>query len=108
MWQEILQRNNLNPVELRDVRYDQIVHLVSWRKMVVEDGGWRFLYWIKVSTAVDAKAYYSRDNNKDRTEEIPEAAELDRKTRDVNNEMDSKFFKVIETILIRRGMDIRT
>ncbi|KRY09434.1 hypothetical protein T12_1611, partial [Trichinella patagoniensis] len=28
-WEEILRRNNLNPIVLRDQRYNQIVHLVS-------------------------------------------------------------------------------
>lgn len=29
-WQTLLDNNNWNNVSLRDARYDQVIHLVSW------------------------------------------------------------------------------
>lgn len=99
LWQLILQRNNLNSVEIRDCRYNQVVHL---------------------TTAADgAEKYYSLANNTARSEGIKEAIERDRITRNawvghpyfdvVDNQntqtFDDKMKKLIQIICDRIGVD---
>jgi len=57
-WEEILDKNSLNEVDIRDNRYDQVVHLVS--------------------AAIGAEDHYTRSNNKTRTEDIELAQTNDR------------------------------
>jgi len=57
-WEEILDKNSLNEVDIRDNRYDQVVHLVS--------------------AAIGAEEHYTRSNNKTRTEDIELAQTNDR------------------------------
>lgn len=57
-WEGILEKNSLNEVDIRDNRYDQVVHLVS--------------------AANGAEEHYTRSNNKSRTEDIDLAKTNDR------------------------------
>jgi len=57
-WEGILEKNSLNEVDIRDNRYDQVVHLVS--------------------AANGAEEHYTRSNNKTRTEDIELAKTNDR------------------------------
>ncbi|KRZ80438.1 hypothetical protein T10_4534 [Trichinella papuae] len=61
-WEEILRRNNLNPISLRDQRYNQIVHLVS--------------------AAVGAENFYHCSTAL-RLESLEEAREVEHRTRHV-------------------------
>ncbi|KRX26594.1 hypothetical protein T07_14836 [Trichinella nelsoni] len=61
-WEEILRRNNLNPIALRDQRYNQIVHLVS--------------------AAVGAENFYHCSTAL-RLESLEEAREVEHRTRHV-------------------------
>ncbi|KRY01272.1 hypothetical protein T4E_556, partial [Trichinella pseudospiralis] len=61
-WEEILRRNNLNPIALRDQRYNQIVHLVS--------------------AAVGAENFYHCSTTL-RLESLEEAREVEHRTRHV-------------------------
>lgn len=56
-WQVLLDESNWNLVELRDKRYDAIIHLVT--------------------AAIGAEKYYTTENNTARTETMQEARELD-------------------------------
>lgn len=60
---EILKRNNLNSVELRDNRYNQVIHLMT--------------------AAKGAEAFYQIDENPVRSEGIEKARELDSLTIEV-------------------------
>lgn len=57
-WDFILEQNSLNEVDIRDNRYDQVVHLVS--------------------AAIGAEEFYTKSNNKSRTEDIELAQRNDR------------------------------
>jgi hypothetical protein len=57
-WEGILEKNLLDEVDIRDNRYDQVVHLVS--------------------AAIGAEEHYTRSNNKTRTEDIELARSTDR------------------------------
>lgn len=62
-WQRLLAKNNLNAVDMRDNRYNQIVHMVT-----AADG---------------ADKFYSCGNNTARSEGIAQAVEVDKVTRQV-------------------------
>ena len=62
-WQEMLAHVQSDVVELRDNRYDQIIHMVS--------------------AAVGAEAFYQLTNNAVRSESIEQARELDGKAAQV-------------------------
>ncbi|UYV76592.1 unc-132 [Cordylochernes scorpioides] len=62
-WQNILLQNNLTLEEIRDKRYDQIVHLVS--------------------AAEGAEQFYSLENNKCRTEGLELARLMEQRAREV-------------------------
>jgi len=57
-WEAILEKNGLNEVDIRDNRYDQVVHLVS--------------------AATGAEEHYTRSNNKARSEDLALARHNDR------------------------------
>jgi len=57
-WDGILEKNSLHEVDIRDNRYDQVIHLVS--------------------AARGAEEHYTRSNNKSRTEDIELAITNDR------------------------------
>lgn len=59
MWNLILDKNSWNIIEMRDKRYDKVLHLVT--------------------AAIGAEKYYTTENNTARRETVHEAAELDRK-----------------------------
>uniref|UniRef100_A0A2P2HW69 TRPL translocation defect protein 14-like n=2 Tax=Hirondellea gigas TaxID=1518452 RepID=A0A2P2HW69_9CRUS len=58
-WDRILKENHLNPVELRDNRYNQIIHMVS--------------------ASLGAEDFYSTEDHVVRSENIQLARDLDRK-----------------------------
>jgi len=59
-WETILERNNWSEEEIRDNRYNHVIHLVS--------------------AARGAPEHYRRDNNTARTEDIEAAIEMDKRT----------------------------
>ena len=61
MWQEVLEQGAWTELELRDRRYDGIVHLVT--------------------AAIGAESFYTTQNNAARTETLEEAAAVDRRIR---------------------------
>lgn len=61
LWERMLRENAWDMVDLRDARYDLVVHLVT-----AADG---------------AREFYSLENNKTRTETPEEACQLDRRTQ---------------------------
>eukprot|EP00088_Acartia_fossae_P010047 TRINITY_DN14932_c0_g1_i1.p1 TRINITY_DN14932_c0_g1~~TRINITY_DN14932_c0_g1_i1.p1 ORF type:complete len:429 (-),score=89.87 TRINITY_DN14932_c0_g1_i1:107-1393(-) len=58
-WEKILEKHQMNEVDIRDNRYDQVIHLVT--------------------AARGAEEHYTRSNNKTRSESIEQAATMDRK-----------------------------
>lgn len=96
-WQRFLRSNNWNPVELRDNRYNQVIHLVS--------------------SADGAEDYYNIEGNPARTEGIELARELDRKTMeawvghpymdviDNSTDFDTKMRKMISALCRRIGIE---
>ncbi|XP_003376798.1 conserved hypothetical protein [Trichinella spiralis] len=77
-WEEILRRNNLNPIALRDQRYNQIVHLVSGTVCGRGDTA----YGRDVSAAVGAENFYHCSTAL-RLESLEEAREVEHRTRHV-------------------------
>jgi len=57
-WDKILEKNNLNEVDIRDNRYSQVIHLVT--------------------AARGAEEHYTRSNNKARSEDLSMAVQNDR------------------------------
>ena len=64
-WQEMLDYVKSDPVELRDNRYDQVVHMVT--------------------AASGAESFYQLENNSARSEGFELARERDAKAAEVNN-----------------------
>lgn len=62
-WQEVMRRKGRNQVELREGRYDAVIHLVT--------------------AANGAEEFYSLANNQARTESIEEAINIDKQTQRV-------------------------
>ncbi|KAI6173050.1 CYTH-like domain-containing protein [Aphelenchoides besseyi] len=98
-WDQIMKDLNLNAFELRDARYNQVVHMVT-----AADG---------------AEGFYTVANNKARSEGIREALDQDRATRNawighpyvdvVDNsnvrKFDDKILKLISVVCDRVGLD---
>lgn len=96
-WQQMLLENNWSYSDLRDSRYDQVIHLVS--------------------TAIGAKANYKIDNHKFRPHNIELARELDNATAtawqnhacfdiiDNSTDFRGKLWRVIEIICHELGID---
>lgn len=59
-WEKVLKANGWNTVELRDNRYNQVLHLVT--------------------SADGAEDYYNTEDNPCRTEGLELAREIDRRT----------------------------
>lgn len=59
LWQEILEKNQMKTVELRDGRYDAVIHLVT--------------------AAIGAEQFYTTENNSVRKEGLELARELDKR-----------------------------
>lgn len=97
-WTDILRRNDFNEIDLRDNRYDQIVHMVT-----AADG---------------AEEFYTCENNKVRCEDIQQAVQLDKNTREawighpyvdiINNKgcqsFDDKILRLIQVVCDRAGV----
>lgn len=62
LWKQMLQENGWDIIELRDGRYELVVHLVT-----AADG---------------AREFYTLENNKTRTENAEEAVKVDRRTQE--------------------------
>ncbi|XP_020893483.1 TRPL translocation defect protein 14 isoform X3 [Exaiptasia diaphana] len=62
-WKQIMDSNEMNIIQYRDERYDQILHLVS--------------------CASGAESFYTKANNKTRSEGLKLAREIDSKTKQV-------------------------
>lgn len=62
-WEKLKEKNNWNEVDLRDSRYNVVIHMVS--------------------AAIGAEDFYRLDNNTTRTEGIEIARELDKLTAQV-------------------------
>jgi PREDICTED: similar to CG30118-PA len=94
---KILRNNSWNPVELRDNRYDQVVHLIT--------------------AASGAEAFYNMEDNPCRTEGIELARELDSLTGeawvghpyidviDNSTDFESKLKRMIDCVCRRIGID---
>lgn len=95
-WQSILKQNNLTPAQLRDERYDAVLHMVT--------------------AANGAEEHYTNSNNKHRSEGIELARELDNrlvgawkghpnlKVIDNSEVFDTKISNVINEISAILGM----
>lgn len=98
-WEKILKKNNWNDVELRDNRYNQVIHLVS--------------------AAVGAEKFYSLDEHVCRSEGIDLAQELDNRAGQawlghpyydrIDNlssaDFESKLKRMIASVCVRLGID---
>ncbi|ODM98867.1 hypothetical protein Ocin01_07814 [Orchesella cincta] len=92
-WEDILARNNLNEVDIRDTRYNQIIHMVS--------------------AANGAEPFYTTEDHICRTEGIALARELDKKAAqawvghpyfdvvDNSSDFESKVCRMIQVIIER-------
>ncbi|KAH9397420.1 hypothetical protein TYRP_003735 [Tyrophagus putrescentiae] len=95
-WEKVLKGNGWNAVELRDNRYNQVVHLVT--------------------SASGAEAYYNCEDNPCRTEGLEQARELDRRTAeawvghpyidvmDNSTDFDTKMRRMISAVCRRIGL----
>eukprot|EP00051_Salpingoeca_urceolata_P001026 m.38075 g.38075 ORF g.38075 m.38075 type:complete len:414 (-) comp11150_c0_seq2:1727-2968(-) len=93
VWDEMKKRNGWSEVELRDQRYDHVVHLVT--------------------AAQGAEAFYSLENNATRSEDVPLAREMDARAQrawvghpyydiiDNSTGFDEKILRVVEAITTR-------
>lgn len=96
-WDDILLRNHLNPIEIRDNRYNQIVHMVS--------------------AAQGAEKFYTTHQHKARTEDLEAAKALDAKTAaawvghpyfdviDNSSDFENKIIRLISTICQRINLE---
>jgi len=97
-WEELVTRNNINnPVEFRDTRYNQVIHLVS--------------------AAVGAEAFYTPEESCSRFETVSLAAELDRKAGqswvghpyfdviDNSTDFETKMRRMVEMVCQKVGVD---
>lgn len=92
-----LKRNNWNPVELRDIRYNQVVHLIT--------------------AANGAEEFYNTEDNPCRTEGLELARELDSRTSeswvghpyidviDNSTDFEAKLTRMIECVCRRIGIE---
>lgn len=97
-WDKVLKRNNLNAVELRDNRYDQVVHLVT--------------------AANGAEEFYNTDNNSTRTEGLELARIRDEAAGeawighpyleiiDNSTDFDTKLKRLIATVCLKLDIDV--
>lgn len=96
-WEKVLKANGWNTVELRDNRYNQVLHLVT--------------------SADGAEDYYNTEDNPCRTEGLELAREIDRRTSeawvghpyidvlDNSTNFDTKMRKMISTVCRRIGIE---
>lgn len=103
-WQTLLDNNNWNNVSLRDARYDQVIHLVSWsieqgiiqvqsyftsinlslhKHIQVFTRGTLIFLLTQVTAAQGAEEFYTLANNHSRSEPVEEARKLDKITQQV-------------------------
>ena len=100
-WETLKHRNpNWNEVDLRDNRYDQIIHLIT--------------------AANGAEQFYTLDNNASRTETIEVAREIDDKCAKtwighpcmdvINNEIsfETKVTKSLQAVCERIGLNLKS
>ncbi|CAL8084431.1 unnamed protein product [Orchesella dallaii] len=98
-WEDILARNNLNEVDIRDTRYNQIIHMVS--------------------AANGAEPFYTTEDHICRTEGIALARELDKKAAqawvghpyfdvvDNSSDFESKVCRMIQCVCQKLGIDAK-
>ena len=86
-WQDILDYVKSNPVELRDNRYDQVVHMVT--------------------AASGAETFYQLENNSARTEDLDQARDRDAKAAEVWSRVASYYYYEDCTYAFSRGSAIR-
>ena len=106
------KNSHWNEVELRDNRYDQIIHLVIKRneRTKIQFGAYMFFFFVQITAANGAEAFYTLENNSTRTESIEVARELDDKINkawighpyldvvDNCTEFDKKIARVLQVI----------
>lgn len=97
-WDRVMKRNSLNAVELRDNRYDQVVHLVT--------------------AAIGAEEFYNTDDNPMRTEGLELAINRDHATGeawighpyleiiDNSTDFDTKLKRLIAAVCLKVDIDI--
>ncbi|XP_031554007.1 TRPL translocation defect protein 14-like isoform X2 [Actinia tenebrosa] len=97
-WKKLMDANQWNTIQLRDERYDQIIHLLS--------------------SACGAEAFYSKANNLARSEGLELARDLDTKTQqawvghpyfdviDNTIEFDAKVLKAIRAVCTKIGIEV--
>lgn len=97
-WDRVLKRNSLNTFELRDNRYDQIVHLVT--------------------AANGAEDYYNTEDNPSRSEDLELARIRDQatgeawqghpylETIDNSTDFDTKLKRLIKAVCLKVDIDV--
>ncbi|ODN05751.1 hypothetical protein Ocin01_00933 [Orchesella cincta] len=97
-WEDILQRNNWNDVELRDSRYNQVIHMVS--------------------AANGAEKFYSLEDHSCRSEPIELAMQLDNRAAhawvghpyfdmiDNSTDFETKLNRMIQSVCIKLGIEV--
>jgi hypothetical protein len=98
-WEEILSKNSLHEVDIRDTRYNQIIHMVS--------------------AANGAEPFYSVEDHSCRSEGLELARDLDSKAAqawvghpyfdviDNSSDFETKVKRMIQTVCQRLGIDVR-
>lgn len=96
-WESLMKNNGWNPVELRDTRYNQIIHMVS--------------------AAKGAEDFYTTENHNCRSENLDLAKELDDRAAeawighpyfdviDNSTNFDTKIRRMISAVCQRMGLD---
>lgn len=97
-WNRVLERNSLNAVDLRDNRYDQVVHLVT--------------------AAIGAEDFYNTEDNPMRSEGLELAVKRDQATGeawvghpyleviDNSTDFETKLKRLIATVCLKVGVEI--
>lgn len=98
-WEDILQRNQWNDVELRDSRYNQVIQMVS--------------------AANGAEKFYTTEDHSCRSEGLDQALELDRRAAgawvghpyfdmiDNSTDFETKLNRMILSVCVKLGIDVR-
>ncbi|CAG7723424.1 unnamed protein product [Allacma fusca] len=98
-WERILQKNGWNEIELRDTRYNQIIHMVS--------------------AANGAEEFYTLEDHAARSEGLDLARELDHKAAqawvghpyfdvvDNSTDFETKIYRMIEVVCSKLGVNVQ-
>lgn len=118
-WEKIIANNNWNNVELRDNRYNQIIHMVNvdFMRMYIYTSPVNRVLSLQVSAANGAEEFYSTEDHACRNESVELARELDYKAAaswvghpyfdviDNSTNFETKMNRMIDSVCQKLGID---